>query len=88
MNYTFDYDLEDHIKALEDHGAIIDLVIKHCENIPFYIRSCYLKENSIEVLDHGSEKEVWERELLDFSKSLVRHDSAKIKAVVSELLGA
>ena len=87
-NETFDYDLEDHIKALEDHGAIIDLVIKHCENIPFYIRSRYLKENSIEVLDHGSEKEVWERELLDFSKSLVRHDSAKIKAVVSELLGA
>lgn len=86
-NETFDYDLEDHIKALEDHGAIIDLVIKHCENIPFYIRSRYLKENSIEVLDHGSEKEVWERELLDFSKSLVRHDSAKIKAVVSELLG-
>ena len=86
-NETFDYDLEDHIKALEDHGAIIDLVIKHCENIPFYIRSRYLKENSIEVLDHGSEKEVLERELLDFSKSLVRHDSAKIKAVVSELLG-
>ncbi len=86
-NETFDYDLEDHIKALEDHGAIIDLVIKHCENIPFYIRSRYLKENSIEVLDHGSEKEVWERELLDFSKSLVRHDSAKIKTVVSELLG-
>ena len=48
-NETFDYDLEDHIKALEDHGAIIDLVIKHCENIPFYIRCRYLKENSIEV---------------------------------------
>ena len=85
-NETFDYDLQDHIDALENHGAVIDLVVKHKELIPFYIRSRYLKENSTEVLDRGVNKEVWERELLNFDRDLVRHDSAKVKKVVEELL--
>lgn len=85
-NETFDYDLKDHIDALEKHGAIIDLVVKHDEIIPFYILSRYLKQNSVEVLDKGVDKPVLSRNLLDFSKGLVRHDSAKIGTVVAELL--
>ena len=76
-NETFDY---------ESHGAIIDLVVKHKEVIPFYILSRYLKQNSVEVLDKGVDKKVLSYDLLDFSKGLVRHDSEKIKKVVEELL--
>ena len=86
-NETFDYDLNDHVKALEDHGAKVDLVVKHSDFIPFYIQSRYLKENSIEVMDKGDVKqELLEAELLDFSQNLVRHDPQKIAAVVRELL--
>lgn len=86
-NETFDYDLKDHIDAMEAHGAIIDLVVKHSENIPFYIRTRYLEENSTEVLDKGNcKQEVMERELLDFSRNLVRHDPDKIALVTKEIL--
>lgn len=86
-NETFDYDLKDHIDALEKHGAPIDIVVKHNEVIPEYILEKYRDENSIEVLNHNNIKQViLERELLDFSKGLVRHDSDKIKAVTEELL--
>ena len=86
-NETFDYDLKDHVKALEDHGAKVDLVVKHSEVIPFYIQTRYLKENSIEVRDKGDvRQEVIETKLLDFSKNLVRHDPEKIALVTKELL--
>ena len=86
-NETFDYDLKDHIDAMEKHGAQIDLVIKHNEHIPFYIRNKYIATNSCEVLDKGNcHQEVIERPLLDFSTNLVRHDSEKIKKVVEEIL--
>lgn len=85
-NETFDYSLKDHIDALESHGAIIDLVVKHKEIIPFYVKSRYLKENSVEVINKGVDKEVLEYELLDFSRGLVRHDSIKINKVVQDLL--
>ena len=86
-NETFDFDLKDHIDAMESHGAIIDLVVKHSENIPFYIRTRYLEENSTEVLDRGNcTQEVMERELLDFSRNLVRHDPQKISIITEEIL--
>ena len=86
-NETFDYDLKDHVQALEDHGAKVDLVVKHSEVIPFYIQTRYLKENSIEVRDKGDvRQEVIETKLLDFSKNLVRHDPEKIALVTKELL--
>lgn len=86
-NETFDYDLKDHIDAMEHHGAKIDLVVKHNEHIPFYINQRYLAENSCEVLDHGDVKqEVLERPLLDFSRNLVRHDCNKIRKVMEEIL--
>ena len=84
---TFDYDLKDHIEAMKNHGAIIDLVVKHADSIPEDILKRYRKENSIEVIDHHDTGiEVWTKDLLTFDENLVRHDSAKIEKVVLEIL--
>ena len=86
-NETFDYDLKDHIDALERHNLPIDLIVKHSEKIPDEILEKYKKQNSIEVINnHNTNQKVLEKELLDFSSGLVRHDSNKIKKVVEELL--
>lgn len=86
-NETFDFDLFDHVTAIEEHGAPIDLVIKHSEVIPFYIKNRYLKQNSIEVMDKGDLKQpVIECELLSFENDLVRHDPQKIKQVTEKIL--
>ena len=86
-NETFNFDLKDHIDALKKHGAIIDIAIKHEEKIPDDILQKYYLENSIEVIDHhDSNVKVYQRELLDFSNGLVRHDPEKIGKVVKELL--
>lgn len=86
-NETFDYSLKEHVDAIETSGTKIDLVVKHSEIIPFYVKNKYLKHNSIEVLDKGDvNHKVIERELLDFSSDLVRHDSDKIRRVVEEIL--
>ncbi len=86
-NETFDYDLKDHVKAMQDHGAIIDLVVKHADAIPEDIRERYRLENSIEVIDRGDTGiEVWSRDLLTFDNDLVRHDSKKIEKVAYEML--
>lgn len=86
-NETFNFDLKDHIDALKKHGAIIDIAIKHKETIPSEILKRYEAQNSIEVIDHkDSNVKVFERELLDFSNNLVRHDPNKIKDVVKEIV--
>jgi len=86
-NETYNYDLKDHIDALEKHGAIIDLVIKHNDLIPQNILDKYKATNSIEVINNKNVNvPVIEKELLDFSKGVVRHSSEKIKEVVEELL--
>lgn len=86
-NETFNYDLKDHIDALEKHGLMIDLIVKHNEEIPKEILDRYAKQKSIEVVDHNNTtQKVLKKDLLDFSKGLVRHDSNKIKKVVEELL--
>ncbi len=86
-NETFNYDLKDHVDALEKHGGKVDIIVRHKDEIPEYIRERYRAENSIEVLDHGNTgKEVISAELLTFRNDLVRHDPAKIKALVEELI--
>lgn len=86
-NETFDYDLDRHVEALLYHGAPVDLIIRHNDVIPDEIRQHYLESNSIEVVNGGSlDIEVQERNLLDFSSGLVRHDPAKIRVAVEKLL--
>lgn len=86
-NETFDYDLKDHVEALEKHGAPIDLILKHSDHIPSHIKERYYETNSSEVIDHADTgKEVMGRELLDFSRNNVRHDPLKIKKAIEELI--
>ena len=86
-NETFDYDLKDHVEAMLEHGAKIDLVVKHDDVIPSAIKERYLLENSIEVIDHHDlDIEVMPYDLLDFSRNLVRHDPYKIKAVTEKII--
>lgn len=84
---TYNYDLKDHVEALEKHGAKIDLIVKHKEKIPVNILNRYVKENSEEVKNRGDVGiEVIERDLLDFSKNNVRHSPDKVREVVKELI--
>ena len=86
-NETFDYDLADHVFALEKHGTPIDLVIQHADTIPKNILDRYAHENSTEVsYSRKIPQIVLHYDLLDFSSQLVRHDPKKIKRVVTELL--
>lgn len=86
-NETYNYDLKDHIDAIERHNIPVDIIVKHKETIPDAIKERYAKQNSIEVINNNNTKQkVLERDLLDFSKNLVRHDSEKIKKVVEELI--
>jgi len=84
-NETFDYDLNDHIKALENHGADIDIIIRHQEVIPEDIKERYLKENCIEVIG-DSGKKMYFYELLNFEDGLVRHDPNKIALAFKDLM--
>ncbi|MBR0461857.1 MAG: uridine diphosphate-N-acetylglucosamine-binding protein YvcK [Erysipelotrichaceae bacterium] len=84
---TYNYDLKDHIDALRKHGAKVDLVVKHNDVIPQSILYRYYAEDAIEVVNNGGiDIPVLERNLLDFSNNMVRHDPEKIKTVVEELL--
>ena len=86
-NETYNYDLKDHIDALERHKVPVDLIVKHAERIPEEILARYANQSSIEVVNnHNTKQEVIEADLLDFSKNLVRHDSNKIKKIVEELI--
>lgn len=84
---TYNYDLKDHLEALEKHNAKVDLIVRHNNEIPRDILYRYYAEDSIEVLNNGGiDIPVLERDLLDFSNNNVRHDPKKIRTVVEELL--
>ena len=86
-NETFNYDLKDHIEALKKHGALIDLIVQHKEEIPQEIKEKYLAQNSIEVIDNNDlDIPIIKEEILDFSDDLVRHDPEKIKRIIKELI--
>jgi len=86
-NETYNYNLKKHIDALRKHNVPIDLVLKHNDVIPKDILDRYALENSIEVLnDEPIDIEVIEKDLLDFSRKLVRHDSNKIRKAFIEVL--
>ena len=86
-NETYNYDLKDHLDTLKRHNIPVDLVIKHKDLIPEYIKEKYETQHSIEVVKRGDEDiEVIEKELLDFSKGVVRHDPSKIKEVIKEFI--
>lgn len=86
-NETYNYDLKDHLDALNKHNTPVDIAIVHNNKIPQEIMDRYLARDAIEVVNNGNCKvEVRAYDLLNFDKGLVRHDPNKIKKVVEDLL--
>ena len=86
-NETFDFDLKDHEDALFNHNTPIDLIVKHNNVVPEEVKKKYAEQNCYEVINNGNTKtKVLEKDLLDFSSGLARHDSNKIKELIEGLL--
>ena len=86
-NETYNYDLKDHIEALQKHHTPIDLVITHNNVIPEDILYKYTLKNSIEIKNNNNiDVQVRSYDILTFDSGLVRHDPDKIRKVVEELL--
>ena len=84
---TYNYNLKEHVDAFKRHNVPVDLLIKHKEEIPEYIKERYIKEEAIEVLNNEEcGVKVIERSLLDFSDDKVRHSPKKIRTVVKKIL--
>ncbi len=84
---TYNYNLKEHIDALRRHNVPVDLVLKHSDEIPQYIKDRYIKEEAIEVIDEGNDGvPVMKRKLLNFKNDKVRHDPKKIKRVIKKIL--
>lgn len=85
---TDGYSLEDHVDALNSHGAMVDEVIYCIDQIPQKLIEKYLQTNSIVIrpnrLDHPYE--MLGCELLSFEHDVIRHDPKKIQQVFEELL--
>lgn len=86
---TDGYSVEDHVRALMEHGAPVDAVLYADDEIPQASIERYAKQNSTPVTLRESDHayEVIPRKLLTFDGSLIRHDPDKIRIAVTELLG-
>lgn len=86
---TDGYSVEDHVRALTEHGAPVDAVLYADDEIPQASIERYAKQNSTPVILRESDHayEVIPRKLLTFDGSLIRHDPDKIRIAVTELLG-
>ena len=85
---TDGYSLEDHVEAFRHHGSDVDMVIMADDEIPDEILQRYHDEGSIEVRmkENVHDYEIMKCSLLDFSRSLVRHDSDKIRESLDLIL--
>ncbi len=85
---TDGYTLEDHVEALNKHGAMIDKVIISNDEIPETLIEKYLNEDStpIKQIYEYHDFDLIKEPLLTFEDNYIRHDSNKIKKVVEKLL--
>ena len=85
---TDGYSLEDHVEAFRHHGSDVDMVVMADDEIPDEILQRYHDEGSIEVRmkEESHDYEIMKCSLLDFSRSLVRHDSDKIRESLQLIL--
>ena len=85
---TDGYSLEDHVEAFRHHGSDVDMVVMADDEIPDEILQRYHDEGSIEVKmkENVHDYEIMKCSLLDFSRSLVRHDSDKIRESLQLIL--
>ena len=85
---TDGYSLEDHVEAFRHHGSDVDMVVMADDEIPDEILQRYHDEGSIEVKmkENVHDYEIMKCSLLEFSRSLVRHDSDKIRESLQLIL--
>ncbi|MBQ7993905.1 MAG: uridine diphosphate-N-acetylglucosamine-binding protein YvcK [Solobacterium sp.] len=85
---TDGFSMEDHVRALNDHGAIVDEVVMAYDSLPESVRARYAKQGSMPVTERTDTHPyiVHRESLLSFSDGLIRHDSLKIERAVRRLL--
>lgn len=85
---TDGYCLEDHVKALTEHGAPVDAVITSTESIPDEILLKYYSEGStpVYIRDIYHDYAIIRKPLLVFDNGLIRHNSQEIGMAVEELV--
>lgn len=85
---TDGYCLEDHVKALTEHGAPVDAVITSTESIPDEILLKYYSEGStpVYIRDIYHDYAIIRKLLLVFDNGLIRHNSQEIGMAVEELV--
>jgi uncharacterized cofD-like protein len=85
---TDGFSMEDHVRALNDHGAIVDEVVMAYDSLPESVRARYAKQGSMPVTERTDTHPyiVHRESLLSFSDGLIRHDSKGIERAVRNLL--
>lgn len=85
---TDGYCLEDHVKALKDHGTPVDAVITYADEIPEDVLNRYLEEGStpVQVVEKEHDYKIVRLPLLSYEKGLIRHDPQRIQAAVEYFL--
>ena len=87
---TDGFSLEDHVEALQSHGAPVDEVVFASDSLPEKLIARYAEEGSIPVIENtcSHSYKVRHENLLNFSSNLIRHDSLKIERAVRKLVEA
>lgn len=85
---TDGYSVEDHVRALIQHGAMVDEVLVASDALPLENVERYKAQGSTPVFLSQDEHEytVLRKELLTFEKGQIKHDAKKIHTAVTELL--
>ena len=85
---TDGYSVEDHVRALIQHGAMVDEVLVASDALPLENVERYKAQGSTPVFLSQDEHEytVLRKELLTFENVQIKHDAKKIHTAVTELL--
>ena len=86
---TDDYQLEDHVQAIEDHlNGKIDLVIRANDQLPTSILERYVLEKAYPVTTSKQQHDylIEAYPLLNFENQLIRHDSNRIKEIFADVI--
>lgn len=86
---TDGYSMEDHVKALNEHGAAVDAVVYPDDTIPDEIRQRYLAKGEstrVRICEKEHDYQVIRANLLNFETGLVRHDPNLIEKAVLQLV--
>lgn len=87
---TDGYSLEDHIRAIEKHSfpGSVDIVVTHNNRASEALIHKYegMGSQPIRVCEREHHYQILCRDVLSFEDQLIRHDSDKIRDVISELI--